>query len=750
MTKLLTAKSSYLNKLGREMNLFSIVRSKSRYVVLALVTILLSALMAGVSFGSQRAQAAINQPMYDYSKDLIEDVSVHTDGSLTIYTRGRQLFNRRPQIVTVSPEGKLTNTVKYSDKEYAWNVGDIRHIAPPLGGGDGTVYVPQFTNENGGSYRLAAIRNNQLLWAYKLPCERWEEFGTPKWTSLGYDGNIYAVLNCYDDDHDKVVSISAKTGKARFAPVDLEARVFTQYQEPSHLGTFPGGFVVVGQPDKKYGIQVTYYTERGTVSRKVQTIIDSLGGGNTQYVFSPTGRVYITNLVSSRERSIHYIDPSGRQGKLTVALPSTAYEYSPLYLSAMPNNGLAVMVDGGLRRFSSNNKEIYRVDLKKLYGYGVDSSVVSTDSKGNNIIVNLVDRGQFNDYISAESIDVNGNRRHIWNSDQYFGETRGIALVPYKIIVEPGVISLALCWNGCFGYDNSNAGIFRIDAKGIGYDYSESARYKPNRTENDYVALGDSFSSGEGVPPFLEGTNTEANKCHRSTWAYAMQLDNDPSLGLSLGGSAIERFRACSGARSENLSKGSQGEKKRQLYYVNDKTKVITMTIGGNNVEFGTFVENCLVPKRTCQEGSDAYKLTKGNIDNLLHKQLTKLYKEIQEKLTPANKSAKVYVSGYPYVVKYRPQLCQAPLLTGAERKAIEKITLLLNQKIAGAIKQLGDARFKYIDPLQASSPFTDHDLCSKDSYFNGYNPTAPEAFTAHPNFNGQRAYARLFTAAMS
>ena len=40
----------------------------------------------------------------------------------------------------------------------------------------------------------------------------------------------------------------------------------------------------------------------------------------------------------------------------------------------------------------------------------------------------------------------------------------------------------------------------------------------------NYVALGDSYQSGEGAGDYLAGTDTDANKCHRSVHAYPQRL----------------------------------------------------------------------------------------------------------------------------------------------------------------------------------------------------------------------------------
>ena len=39
-----------------------------------------------------------------------------------------------------------------------------------------------------------------------------------------------------------------------------------------------------------------------------------------------------------------------------------------------------------------------------------------------------------------------------------------------------------------------------------------------------FIALGDSYSSGEGVPPFETGTDTHYDTCHRSqnAWPYLL------------------------------------------------------------------------------------------------------------------------------------------------------------------------------------------------------------------------------------
>lgn len=87
------------------------------------------------------------------------------------------------------------------------------------------------------------------------------------------------------------------------------------------------------------------------------------------------------------------------------------------------------------------------------------------------------------------------------------------------------------------------------------------------RTIN-YVALGDSYSAGEGVQPFLAGTDTPSDRCHRSKYAYSRAVQLSP-LPLS------RSFFACSGATTSNLLTTVQypGEQVVQLGHMTELSK---------------------------------------------------------------------------------------------------------------------------------------------------------------------------------
>ena len=93
-----------------------------------------------------------------------------------------------------------------------------------------------------------------------------------------------------------------------------------------------------------------------------------------------------------------------------------------------------------------------------------------------------------------------------------------------------------------------------------------------------YVALGDSYASGEGLAPYEPG----AGGCRRSSRSY-------PSL---LGATGPERFSevtsaACSGAVTGDIL-GTQ------VSALASTTRTVTLTVGGNDVGFATVVAACL------------------------------------------------------------------------------------------------------------------------------------------------------------
>lgn len=101
--------------------------------------------------------------------------------------------------------------------------------------------------------------------------------------------------------------------------------------------------------------------------------------------------------------------------------------------------------------------------------------------------------------------------------------------------------------------------------------------------------LGDSFSAGEGVPPFLAGTDTLTNRCHRSTRAHGMRLTGKP------GFPSKSVFAACSFAFIANFYTGQgQWGEKGQLENLTAQHRLVALTVGGNDIGFVGWMALCI------------------------------------------------------------------------------------------------------------------------------------------------------------
>ena len=273
-----------------------------------------------------------------------------------------------------------------------------------------------------------------------------------------------------------------------------------------------------------------------------------------------------------------------------------------------------------------------------------------------------------------------------------------------------------------------------------------------------YVAMGDSFSSGEGNEPFELGTNVDdINECHRSTQAYPRLLQNDP--GLDLGSMA---FVACSGAKTSDVLNDSSGEgnwgEGAQTDVLSADTETVTITIGGNDVKFKEFATTCVVTN--CGSSSSIYQeswdiMTNANNVDYLPSKLETAYDAIAEGLTVANTAARVYVIGYPKVVTHDSWVSTTSsdpwnclYMTEISSSGAEAIVEKLNEVIRDAVEDFDDPRFVYVDPLATGSPFIGNELCRSGGYFYGASSASifggEDAYVFHPNVSGQNAYKQI------
>lgn len=208
------------------------------------------------------------------------------------------------------------------------------------------------------------------------------------------------------------------------------------------------------------------------------------------------------------------------------------------------------------------------------------------------------------------------------------------------------------------------------------------------RDRERIVVMGDSYSAGEGAHEYLEGTDTDANACHRSQKTYLASFDVQP-----------EDILACSGAVSANISgrgaqAGQYGEA-GQLDVLEERLEsgppvdAIVLTIGGNDVGFSTVAKACIVPKlvaavyKPCNEqisGTDADAFVEAQFQGLAGS-LVQTYEDING---VANDEDRVAERGpIPIIVLAYPRI-----LPGAERRTCSSMTYRIKGVPIGLLAQ--------------------------------------------------------------
>lgn len=277
----------------------------------------------------------------------------------------------------------------------------------------------------------------------------------------------------------------------------------------------------------------------------------------------------------------------------------------------------------------------------------------------------------------------------------------------------------------------------------------------------DYLAMGDSFSSGEGDndtryyepgtnkdAPQQEGLDASKERCHTSTRSYPYLLasrmsvatnkfkslacsgailndilnesDADPSQNgytghfdqLTAGSSELRRS-----AKDDALEHFKPGRASQIEFVEKYKPKIITISIGGNDVGFGDKIGDCgfnISAQAVCEHASsEAQRALDANEYANMYLKLKSLYQTIHEK----SPKSKVYVIGYPSFVGDK-QLCvdQSAGLNQSEREYINQSISYFNSIIKGAAESAG---VKYLDIQDA---LTGHRLCDSDTKTNAVN----------------------------
>jgi hypothetical protein len=200
----------------------------------------------------------------------------------------------------------------------------------------------------------------------------------------------------------------------------------------------------------------------------------------------------------------------------------------------------------------------------------------------------------------------------------------------------------------------------------------------------NYVAMGDSYSSGNGA----HSANLSST-CNRNTYAYPYLLAQQRADALT--------FVACTGAATADIVN-------TQAAAANSTTNLATLTIGGNDVGFTNLIIACTT--LGCQSQIDA---SNSQITNQLPAKLDAAYAAIRSH-APA---ARVVVLGYPRPFAHRT--CFAA--TGISLNEEDQLNQLTDHLDSVIRSRATAAGFTYADPDPA---WTGHDVCAATPFTNG------------------------------
>ncbi|MDB5165968.1 MAG: exported protein of unknown function [Candidatus Saccharibacteria bacterium] len=238
--------------------------------------------------------------------------------------------------------------------------------------------------------------------------------------------------------------------------------------------------------------------------------------------------------------------------------------------------------------------------------------------------------------------------------------------------------------------------------------------------EHDYLAFGDSFSSGEGAYYYRPQTDLVDNKCHNSLAAYSYILR------------PASHSVACSGARLKDVNGTAWGQRsgRAKSSYTDAETRAIlesflpgnvnqieflkkyhprtaTISIGGNDIGFADIIKQCIDPRHNWRDDATCYPTYEDRYE--LFQTIYESYDRLlatYRTLATASPETDIYIIGYPQLISVTGSCGVNVQLNTDERELAAELTDALNETIAKAARASG---VHYVD---VSDAFEGHRLC--------------------------------------
>ena len=244
--------------------------------------------------------------------------------------------------------------------------------------------------------------------------------------------------------------------------------------------------------------------------------------------------------------------------------------------------------------------------------------------------------------------------------------------------------------------------------------------------QSHYVAMGSSFAAGPGIDALEEGSPP---RCTRSVSNYAHQLARRRLLRLT--------DVTCSGATTEHVLERWR-EMPAQLDALQPDTRLVTLTIGGNDLRFMSGLIGASCVSRGLQARFPAGLCNRPRApDEAMYIDLESRLQKIVHEIRQRSPRATVVFVEYATVLP-KSGSCERMPLKDSDLKTLRVIDSRLRALTRSVARQTGS------QVLKAGVLTRDHHVCAPDPWVNGFASTDQQKFNSvyHPTRAGMAAVA--------
>jgi lysophospholipase L1-like esterase len=247
-----------------------------------------------------------------------------------------------------------------------------------------------------------------------------------------------------------------------------------------------------------------------------------------------------------------------------------------------------------------------------------------------------------------------------------------------------------------------------------------------------YVALGDSYASGPGIPV----QRADPVGCQRSTQNYPARL----AAALGIGNYTDV---SCGGARTDNMTVSQPvrlGPHPPQFNALTPDTDLIKVTIGGNDINIGDLWLTCARLGATDPEGNPCQRQALAGDTDLYTQRIAAAAPKVARVLQgirARSPHARVLVVGYLRILPPAGGSCPSFPIARRDVPYVDGVEQRLNAMLADQASHHGAV---FVDSYAHS---LGHDACQQPAvkWIEGTTPTSP-ASPVHPNALGMQKVA--------